>query len=161
MTTALPALRPLGSEGHPDARSIREPRGAGVWAISLWTRNREPILYGLTAGGAGLNALGRLARQSWLELASAYPEIILDEFVILPDHLRAVLHVPPNAEAGTIGRIIGRLKNSFARAAHKAGLTGRSPLLETGFEGFLIRGPEELALWRRMIRAGAGLGQRA
>ena len=156
MTTATTAFHSRGPEGHPDARSIREPLGGGVWAISLWARDREPIFYGLTATGAGLNGLGRLVRQAWLDLASAYPGIILDEFVILPDHLRAVVHIPANAEAGAIGRIIGRLKNSFARAAHGAGLTGRSPLLETGFEGFLIKGPDELAFWRRMIRAGIG-----
>ncbi|MEO8452874.1 MAG: hypothetical protein ABI647_24005 [Gemmatimonadota bacterium] len=139
-------------------KSLREPLSDGVWAVSLWARDRTPIFCGLTASGAGLNQMGELVRKAWLDLASAYPGIILDEFVVLPDRLRAVLHVPSNLKAGAIGRIVGRLKNTFARAAHAAGLTGRAPLLETGFEGFLLKGPEELAFWRRMIRAGAGFG---
>jgi|GEM_PF-4151105 len=41
-----------------------------------------------------LNANGQIAHQQWLWLEKQYPYVTVVAFVIMPDHTRALIHIP-------------------------------------------------------------------
>src|SRR5436190_18610032 len=86
----------------------------GVWGVTLWTADRAPLLVGLGAQGIDLSSLGRLVERYWADVTRFSPGVILDEFVILPDRLRALLHVSGDRRSGAIGRVIARFKTALA-----------------------------------------------
>ena len=133
---------------------------AGVWAITLWTAGRAPRFVGMGPKGLGLNELGELVQRHWEEAFAPNPTVTLDELGVLPDRLRALIHVPWDRPAGALGRIVARFKRSLTRSARQAGLLGRNSCLwEVGFEGSLVKGPDELAFWRRRIRVARANGR--
>jgi len=126
----------------------------GVWGVTLWTTDRAPLLMGLGEQGIDLSSLGRLVERCWHDVTRRSPGVILDEYVILPDRLRAVLHIAGDRRSGAIGRVVARFKTALARAVQVAGLGTADRIWEEGFDGHLVQGPDELVLWRRRIRAG-------
>lgn len=143
-----PIARP--APGPPAREALAPPAGElGVWAVTLWAAGRAPLLVGLGPGGVGLSQLGRIVRAEWRALGRRYRGIALGEYAVLPDRLRALLHV-----AGGRPRLERAVASFTARVARTAGAeAGR--LWEPGLEASLLLGPEELERWRRLIRAAA------
>jgi len=127
---------------------------SAVWAITLWTADRAPLLVGLTGQGLGLSRLGRLARQHWEGLDDRFPCIAHRDFAILPDRMRALVHIPWNHRVRAVGRIVRWFKASVERAARKQDLIEAAPIWDAKFEVQLVSSAEELWLWRRRINAG-------
>ena len=143
---------------HPRAQG-------GVWAVTLWTVDRAPLLVGLSDDGVGLSQLGRVVQQLWEDLPRRFDGVTPDEFVVLPDRVRAIVHVAQGPRPGSITRLVAWIKARANRLARDRGLAAGRPIWEPGFEGQLLTSAEELGLWRRRIRAGLdgvfGSGERA
>ena len=144
-TSPLPPSTPLDASAWVP--------GAAIWGITLWTAERAPLLVALTGQGVGLSPLGRIAQREWEDLHRRFPGIAQHDFAILPDRMRALLHVPRSHRIGTVGRMLRWFKASVQRAAAAAGSPHRA-VWAPGFDGHLITNPEELWLWRRRIREG-------
>jgi hypothetical protein len=55
-------------------------------------------IFGEIAGGVmRLNDYGEIARAEWLKTPSIRPEIALDEFQIMPDHIHAIIQIMDGA----------------------------------------------------------------
>ena len=68
----------------------------GEYFITLCVQNRECLFGEILDGEMRLNAFGRVVHDEWLQTAVIRPEITLDAFVVMPDHLHAVWQLPPN-----------------------------------------------------------------
>ncbi len=82
-----------------------------------------------------LNPFGQIAHDCWMEIPNHHPHILLDEFVVMPNHAHGVLwiteRIVPMAEAprqfggsikGALSTIIGGYKAAVTLRAHQAGL---------------------------------------
>jgi putative transposase len=86
----------------------------GGYFITIATQRRN-CLFGEIAGGEmRLNELGEIARAEWLKTAALRPEIALDEFVIMPNHMHAIV-------------IIADIENGFVGARHRRAPTATEP----------------------------------
>lgn len=126
---------------------------SAVWAITLWTADRAPLLVGLAGQGLGLSRLGQLVRQQWERLDGRFPSIVHHDFAILPDRMRALVHIPWCHRVRTVTRIVRWFRGSVERAARQ-GRAEASPVWDAEFDLQLILSAEELGLWRRRLRAG-------
>lgn len=77
--------------------------------------------------------IGRMAWKYWREIPQHYPFVILDAFVIMPNHLHGILifDKPPNKEwkpntfgpqKGNLGDVIRQYKGTVKRTTNKASL---------------------------------------
>jgi REP element-mobilizing transposase RayT len=64
---------------------------AGVYFVTIYTQNRACVFGEMTDGAMCLNAAGRLAATLWSDMSVRFPEIDLDAFVIMPNHLHGVV----------------------------------------------------------------------
>jgi REP element-mobilizing transposase RayT len=48
-----------------------------------------------------LNEIGRIVAEEWQNLPAHYPHILLDEFVVMPNHFHGILFLDPPASRGT------------------------------------------------------------
>ena len=85
-----------------------------------------------------------------------YPEVRLDEWVVMPDHIHllAWLGDGPHGPGSRHGLedIIGKLKAAVTRDGRRAGVLGPRPLWQRGFYVRLVRDPAEVERVRRYIR---------
>lgn len=59
--------------------------------ITLCTFERQALFGALEDGEMRLSPAGCMLRERWLSLPAGFPDLILDEFLIMPDHFHAIL----------------------------------------------------------------------
>lgn len=128
---------------------------ARIWTITLWTAGRVPSLVSFADGRVEPSLLGVLTLTHWSRLAGSYPTLVLDEFALLPDRFRALIHAE---QERLIGVAVAGFKRRLTGAARERGLLRTSWLWEAGYQRLPVESVEELASWRRRIAAGRSLG---
>ena len=63
----------------------------GAYFITLCTKNREHLFGEILNGEIQLNEFGKITQQCWLEIPNHFPNVQLDEFVIMPDHIHGII----------------------------------------------------------------------
>lgn len=128
---------------------------SGIWAVTLWTAGRVPSLVAFGTKRVDASLLGRLVLDRWGGIPSRFPDLVIDEFAILPDRFRALVHTP---RLRRLERAVLWFKAAVSREARVTALSFRSHLWETGAELQPVAAAEELVSWRRRIRTGRALG---
>mgnify|MGYP002814623350 FL=1 len=74
----------------------------GEYYVTICTHNRECVLGEIKDGEMRLSNAGEIAETCWLEIPRHFPNVVLDEFVIMPDHMHGILilkeYVPVGAQ---------------------------------------------------------------
>jgi hypothetical protein len=87
-------------------RSIRlrhwDYAGAGAYFFTICVENRECVLGKIVNSQAQLNALGNLGAEGLQNLPLRFPNVALDGFVVMPNHVQFIvwLNPPPDTRAG-------------------------------------------------------------
>lgn len=96
-------------EFHPTRRTVRLPSydysQEGAYFITLCTEARASLFGEVNDGAIRLSRIGQIVQDEWERTPHVRPEIALDSFVIMPNHLHAiVMIVGPPLSQSTIGR---------------------------------------------------------
>ncbi len=116
------ALRDL-----PVRRNLRLPgwdyRSPGSYAITMVTQHREWFFGDVIEGREMHNAAGQMVVAVWQEMAEVFPRVALDVFVVMPNHVHAIVHLSHDGPAGnpTLGDVVQRFK-SLTTARYSAGV---------------------------------------
>ena len=78
-------------------RSIRLPgfdyTQPGAYFVTICAHGRDCLFGKVADGDVVLNHLGRLAHEEWTYTEIVRPEVELDEFVIMPNHLHGIITI--------------------------------------------------------------------
>ena len=78
-------------------RSIRltgyDYRQSGAYFVTIVTQNRICLFGDVLNGEIVLNDTGRIAQASWVGLSSRFPTVVLDSFVVMPNHIHGIIIV--------------------------------------------------------------------
>ncbi len=93
---------------------------SAVYFVTICVQNRE-CLFGTIPSLGGyaneqnqmlLNDAGAMVSEEWMTLSTRFLSVILDEFVVMPNHFRGIIYISPNSrENPTLGKIIGAFKS--------------------------------------------------
>ncbi len=76
-------------------RSIRLPQydytRAGAYFVTLCCHQKKCLFGEIERGIMELNAIGEVVQQVWLNLPNHFPQVELDDFVIMPNHLHGIV----------------------------------------------------------------------
>ena len=70
----------------------------GAYFITLCTKNRECLFGEIKSSKMQSNEYGQIAEQCWMEIPNHYPNVELDEFVIMPDHFHGIIIITNNVK---------------------------------------------------------------
>jgi REP element-mobilizing transposase RayT len=110
------------------------------------------------AESVALSPLGLLVRNTWQELPKHFPYVELDELIIMPNHLHAVLTNRTDAArgsrenieqfarpvSGSLPTIIRSFKSAVTKRARERSLWGEGPLWQRSYYEHIIRTSESL-----------------
>lgn len=97
---------------------------AGGYFITIVTHGRQPLFGQVVDGVMQLNDAGRIAQTEWNKLAKRFPGIEMDEFVVMPNHIHAIIVIaetvgarqnPPSVGAGE-STSIGARQNGLSQS---------------------------------------------
>ncbi len=102
--------------------------------ITICTHNKE-CLFGTTQL---LNAFGRIAAQDFLNLPSHYEGVYVDQFVIMPNHVHAIIILDHDSENRlTVDQIVGSYKAGVSRKVRE--LEKDKKVWQRSFHDHIIR----------------------
>ena len=132
----------------------------GMYFITICTRNRGLYFWAYPE-------LKEIVSRQWQKLTERYPNLILDEFIIMPNHIHgiiivgATLAVAQNNRAGarpapTIGKIVGTFKslcvNDWLIYIEENRIDGVGKFWQRNYYEHIIRNENELNKIREYIQ---------
>lgn len=144
----------------------------GMYFITICTHKKTCILGNIDSGGVILSELGRMAEELWSTLPERFSNINLDEFVIMPNHLHAIINIttvgaihelPRNHKLPAqnnrsqrrkmlIPRIIGYFKMNSANKINQLRHSSGKPVWQRNYYEHVVRNENELNRIRKYIQ---------
>lgn len=70
-----------------------------LYFITICTKNRKHFFGEIANGQMILSEIGRLAEKYWYEIPEHFPFVILDEFVVMPNHIHGIIEIAKTNDA--------------------------------------------------------------
>lgn len=127
----------------------------GAYFLTIVTRGREPMLGDVEDGRFRPTGAGTIVGDEWHALSIRFSSVILDAFVIMPNHVHAILILIDSergaaSSAPTLGKIVRAFKSTSARRANR--MLGRSgKVWQRSYFERITRSDRELDAIRRYI----------
>ncbi|WP_107788026.1 transposase [Nitrosomonas ureae] len=72
---------------------------AGAYFITICTHDRMPLFGEIVDGVMVLNTAGQIVEKCWGAIPEHFPQVTLDEFVIMPNHVHGIITIGTNVGA--------------------------------------------------------------
>lgn len=155
-------------------RSVRlkdyDYSSVGAYYITVCTRDRQCLFGEIIENKIHLNKYGKIAKKEWMKTPMVRPNIKLDEFVIMPNHIHGIITISNNptttcsrgvlqyaptntfcSPSQTIGSIIRGFKSTITRQINILCDTPDRPIWQRSFYDHVIRNEISLHKIREYI----------
>ena len=127
---------------------------AGLYFVTICTQDRENLFGEIVDDEMRLNEIGEIAATCWNNLPRTFPNLILDQWVIMPNHLHGILCLedtrpehrkveasqrPNGTTAGSINAMIQNFKSIGARKINAHRGTAGAPVWQRNYWEHIIR----------------------
>ena len=134
---------------HPIRLPDYQYASKGAYFVTICTHGRIPCFE--------QPALRTILEETWLALPERFPGLILDEYVMMPDHVHFIVWLNASVtERMTLGKVVGAYKSltsvTWLQHIEMAGLNERGKIWQRNYMEHVIRGEGELARLRDYIR---------
>ncbi|MCL5957697.1 MAG: transposase [Chloroflexi bacterium] len=92
---------------------------AGVYFVTVCTYDRQCLFGEVVDDKMELNELGEVVSDEWLRTGQVRPEVKLDAFVVMPNHLHGIVVINGDGATGEVGAA----KPSFPGASRRLAAT--------------------------------------
>ncbi|MCJ7459754.1 MAG: transposase [candidate division Zixibacteria bacterium] len=113
----------------------------GAYFVTICVHGFKNILGSIANGEVRLNKYGRVIRDEWLRTMELRPNVLMDEYVVMPNHFHGIIMIiddttvgatrrvapttttkPTTLKSNAIGSIIGQIKSASTKRIRKMGL---------------------------------------
>lgn len=137
---------------HPPRKSLRlhdhDYSSGGAYSVTLCTRKRQPFFV--------VPALRQILEAQWEALPLHFTGITPDTFVVMPDHLHAIIWIDADVKRSPdLSDVIGGYKSivsvAWLRYLKREGLEGMGQLWQRSFNDHIIRNEQDLQVKQKYI----------
>jgi putative transposase len=125
---------------------------AGAYFVTICTYNRDCLLGEVVGGEMRLNEYGEIARDEWIKTASIRANVVLDVFVIMPNHVHGIIMLSENVGATRRVAPIRRFARTMGEAPPRP--YDRNGGMQPGSIGAIIGQFKSVATKRINVRRG-------
>ena len=96
---------------------------SGAYYVTICTQKRSCLLGSIKDGKMVLNHAGEMVQKIWNDTPIKYPEMVIDEFIIMPNHVHGIIFIvgAPLVGALSFERQIDRKDRAGTRRNRRAG----------------------------------------
>ncbi len=142
----------------------------GGYFITICTRHRKCLFGDINDDQVKLNKIGKIAQTCWEDIPNHYPSVVLDEYIIMPNHLHGIILIdhksveaknfepqqfrePTNQFQQIIPRSIGCIIRGYKIGVTQSvrANTNIDIIWQRNFYEHVIRDDKELAILREYI----------
>jgi putative transposase len=135
------------------------------WFVTICTDQRRCLFGQVIDGIMHRNPLGDIVHQEWMRTSILRPEIELDEFIVMPNHLHVILHLihgdpalgahsgaPLRRTPRSLGSIIAGFKSTVSKQINEIRRTPGNTIWQSRYHERMIRTESSLNRIRAYIR---------
>ena len=132
---------------------------AGYYYVTICTYNRKELFGYIKDNRMVLNEYGKITEKTWKEIPNHYPNVELDEYIIMPNHIHGVIIInnpvgdgharPVNRNNNNLSIIIGSYKSTVTKRINQ--LNNNSFKWQRFFYDHIIRNDKSLDKIREYI----------
>ena len=90
--------------------------------------------------------MGQIAEECILRISDFYPDIIIDHYVIMPNHVHAIIYFKKEMASTTLSHVIGQYKMAVTKKIHD--INSDIIVWQRSFHDHVIRGEQDyLRIW--------------
>jgi len=149
----------------------------GAYFVTICAFQRECLFGEVVEGEMQVNQFGEIVREEWQKTDNVRENVILDEFVIMPNHIHGILIVvdgvgatrwvalnepnldtratrrvaPTGPVSGSIGAIVGQFKSAVTKRINTLRDNPGCPVWQRSYYEHVIRSERDLENVRRYI----------
>ena len=109
---------------HYRRNQVRYPRydygQPGSVFVTICTSGRQPLFGVVTDEMVSLSPVGQMVHDAWNRVPDRFPGVLLDEWIVMPDHLHAVLMIGADPASpfstATVSDVVRWFKSSTVAA---------------------------------------------
>ncbi|MBS4000992.1 MAG: transposase [Desulfobulbaceae bacterium] len=144
---------------------------AGAYFITICTQNHNHIFGEIANGIIKLNEFGKIVEKCWFEIPIHFPNVSLDVFVIMPNHIHGIVMINENedisvetrhavslqkrqlgySQAGSLSVIIGSYKSACSKLINIVRNTPGQSIWQRNYYEHVIRNEKSLSKIRDYI----------
>jgi putative transposase len=117
---------------------------AGPYLVTICARHRACLFGTVVDDCVLLSDLGAAVARVWIEIPLHFDGVVLDEFVVMPNHVHGIVWLSRAGHAPPLPVVIGSFKAAASRAAGQV-------LWQRSFHDRVIRDERELHAIRRYV----------
>ena len=124
----------------------------GLYFVTVCCWQKECLFGRVVSDTVELTEAGSLAERFWKEIPVRFPSVVLDEFVIMPNHLHGILQFTMrDNEKTTLGSVMRAYKSLSAIAINRQLGRSERPVWQRNYHEHLVGDEEALSNIRRYI----------
>jgi REP element-mobilizing transposase RayT len=144
---------------------------AGAYFITICTYNKKCMFGKVLDQEMQLNEYGKVVTEEWLRTAEIRPNVELDEFIIMPNHIHGIVAIiescvgatgrspkgevpsplPKGPTSSSIGAIMAGFKSAVTRRVNELRSTRCEPVWQRNYYEHVIRNEHDLDEIREYI----------
>ncbi len=151
-------------------RSIRLPEydyaSAGGYFVTIATHKQANLFGRIIDQKVSLSAFGEVAKSCWQAIPTHFPQVIIDQFIVMPNHMHGILfirplvgaqhaaplrHDRPNVQPGSLGAIVRSYKAAVTKQIRELQCTPALIVWQRNYYERVIRDEVELEQMRFYI----------
>jgi len=151
---------------HTNRLKYYDYSSPGAYFISVCTYKRKPKFGEIINSKMIHNSFGKIAEEEWLKTFTLRPYLIIDEYVIMPNHLHAIIWIsepkegtarraPTNEFSKPVAKSLSSVIRSYKAAVTKhyteLYIARSEPVWQRGYYEHVIRKVESLDKIRQYI----------
>ena len=140
----------------------------GLYYVTICTFERICLFGNIVNGEMQLNNYGQIVHDEWLKTEKLRPNVKLDEFVVMPNHIHGIIVINSNSHvgatrrvaptlgnringptSGSIGAIIGQFKSTVTKRINKLHTMPNGHIWQRNYYEHIIRNDWD---WHRIKR---------
>ena len=162
------------AKSFPIRKSVRlrdyDYRQSGAYYLTICAFRKSCVFGEIRSGKMILNELGMLTSRLWRQIAIKRPNVELDAFVIMPNHLHGIIMIVDDKStegcgerkvrhsrrsdtlvSGSLGAIVGQFKRAVSINSKSLDQVPEQPVWQRSYYEHVIRGERSLMEIRKYI----------
>ena len=142
----MPIFADEKPERKPNRTKPRDYSRNGAYFITVVTKEREAFLGGIAEQTMMLSPEGKITEDCIRKIERIYPSVMVDAYVIMPNHVHMLLVMLDEIRNPTLSRIIQQWKGAISKEASLS-------FWQTHFYDHIILGPERYREVKQYIKS--------
>jgi REP element-mobilizing transposase RayT len=121
----------------------------GFFFVTICAGDKQCIFGAVFGTDIVQSELGRIVEEQWHDLPESFPDLRLDEFIVMPNHVHGILEL--SGDGVSLGTVVGRFKSAVTLRSRRSELRNKN-IWQRGYHDRIVRNESELNVYQQYIR---------